>query len=245
MTIRCPDCGHEEPDGERFCGQCGRGLIEMTGAWEEWGLPVSGEEYYYSYEWFGEMHRIRKWKWDLGIVYMVGMGVVIALFFLGIGWWVNALLFVLTMCLAAYLQYVIGKRKYGIAALFAVAFLVILPGMLIASFPWQEWHEDYLEDKYAPKFSASITSQIVNGTNVVCDGNVTNYGRTGSQAIVKFKAYSGPSDDLMEQWPDIETGTVTTEWIAPDGGTAHVHWECNLDYFNWGGSVTWTLEPYD
>jgi|GEM_PF-6961364 len=244
MTLRCPECGHEEPDGERFCGQCGYNLETGAGLEEAWGLPQPDAGYYYTYEWFGEMHRIKKWRWDLGIASMIFVGLLVGAIYTSVGMWVNALLFLATVALAASLQHMIGKRKYGIRALFAVGFLVVLPGMLLASFPWQAWHEDYIEEKYEPKFSESITTSIVNETHVVCDGSVTNYGRTGSKAVVEFKAYSGPSEDIYTQWPDIKTGIVVTEWVAPDGGTAHVHWECDLNYFNWGGSVTSTVEPY-
>lgn len=249
MTIRCLNCGHEEPDGEKYCGQCGRYLDDAEDVEMEFDYPVFDEEYYYTYEWFGELHRIRKWKWDLSIVSMVGMGVVLGLVYLGIGLWVNALLFFFTMCLAAFLQHIIGKRKYGIGALYAVGFFVVLPGLILASVPWQALYAEYLEEKYEPKFSDTITYNIQrmeDSVHITCDGEVINYGRTGSRAIVEFKAYGGSplEGQELEMLYALAIQKVTTNWIAPDGGSAHVHWECNLSYFNGDGRVYWLIEPY-
>ena len=247
--ILCPDCGHEEPDGERFCGQCGRCLDDTAGASIEWGLPVSGTEYYYSYEWFGQLHRFKKWNWDLGIALVVMISAIGGLFYLGVGWWVNALIFFSTMSLAAYLLHIIGKRKYGIGALFAVTFLVMLPGCFLATIPWQALHAEYLEEKYAPKFSDTITYTIQreeDGVHIICDGEVINYGRTGSRAIVEFKANGGwPQEGQeFEVFDALVVQKVSTDWIAPDGGSVHVHWECVLSYFNSDGHVYWLIEPY-
>ena len=246
MTVRCIDCGHEQPEGETQCQKCGHRFDGgYEGAFEDWSADGPAEDFYYTYEWFGVEHRIKKWRWDLGIVSMAGMGIFVGLIYLGLGWWANALIFASTMLLTAYFMHIIGKRKSSYAAVLLVGLLVLLPGIMLSSFPWHVWHEEYLEEKYAPKFSTSITFVVEGEAHIICDGTVTNYGLTGSRAHIEFKAFSGPSDDFATQFPDFQIGYVTTEWLAPEGGTALVHWECTLDYFNWGGSVTWIVEPSD
>ena len=153
-----------------------------------------------------------------------------------------------TMGLAAYLYHMIGKRKYGIAALFAVALFVVLPGAILASVPWQAIHAEYLEEKYEPKFSDTITCTIErmeDGVHITCDGEVVNHGRTGSRAIVEFKAYGGFPQEGQELLTidALVIRKVFTDWIAPDGGSVHVHWECDLSYFNGDGRVYWLIEP--
>ena len=134
--ILCPDCSHKVPYGERFCGQCGRRLDDTADASIKWDHPVHGTEYYYSYEVFGQLHRYKKWSWDLAIALFVVAGAIGGLTFLGIGLWINALLWFLTFSLTAYLHFIIGKRKYGIGALVAVLLFVVLPGCFLASIPW-------------------------------------------------------------------------------------------------------------
>jgi len=247
MTVRCIDCGHEQPEGESHCQKCGHRFDGgYEGAFEDWNPDHPDEDFYYTYEWFGVEYRIRKWRWDLGVASMFVLSVVVALIFLAAGHWANALIFFLTVSIAAYLMHLIGKRKSSIAALFVVALFVLLPGLMLASVPWQQMHEDYLEDKYAPKLSDTITYTIEAGTRIICDGDVVNYGLTGSQAMVTFTAYGGLPEEGQESevFDSLRTGTVTTEWIAPDGGSAHVHLECTLSYFNAYGDVHWTIEPY-
>ena len=244
MTVRCIDCGHEQPEGESHCLKCGHRLDGgYEGAFENWSPDAPDEDVYYVYEWFGVEHRVRKWRWDLGIASLVVVGIVMGLIYLSVGWWANALIIASTMFVAAYAQHIIGKRKSSYIAVLLVAIFLLLPGMMLSSLPWHIWHDEYLEEKYEPKFSTSITFVVEGEGHIVCDGTVTNYGLTGSRAQLEFKAFSGLSDDFATQFPDFQTGYVTTEWLAPEGGTAYVHWECDLDYFNGDGSVAWTVEP--
>jgi zinc-ribbon domain len=242
MTLRCSSCGHEEPDDERYCGKCG---ARLDGGYEPAKQNTHGDstddDFYYSYEWFGEEHRIRKWRWDLGIYSLIAMSVFFGLLFVAIGLWPNALIMTATMLLTAWLMYVAGKRKWSIVAIYLVSFFVVLPGMLLAAVPWQEIHEEYLREKYEPKFVDDITYRIEDGTHVICDGTVTNNGLTGSRAAVEFTAYGGYPQEGQNMLDAFKQGYVTTEWIPPNGGIVNIHWECYLGYFNAFGSVTWTV----
>lgn len=240
-TIRCPVCGHDEPESEHYCGQCGSNLDDSSGSARSL-LDDSSSGYYYTYTWFGERHSIVKWRWDLGIISLVTIGLLIGILYLSIGIWPNAIIIMVTMLVAAWIYHIIGKRKYGIAALFAVG-LITVAGMSLASVPWQTMHAEYVKDKYEPKFTDTIGYAVENGTHVTCDGDVTNYGRTGSKAFVQFKAFGGFPNEGQDMFDGFMQGSVVTDWIAPNGGTTQVHWECNLGYFNGYGSVTWTIEP--
>jgi len=132
MTVRCIDCGHEQPEGESHCLKCGHRFDGgYEGAFENWSADAPDEDFYYAYEWFGVEHRVKKWRWDLGIVSIVGICVLMAFIFVSVGWWVNAAIILLTGCLAGLLQYRVGKTGSGAAGLLLVTFVLTL-GVFLA-----------------------------------------------------------------------------------------------------------------
>jgi hypothetical protein len=137
MTVRCIDCGHEQPDGETHCKRCGHRFDGgYDGAFEDWRPDASpDDDFYVTYELFGVEYRIRKWSWDLGIVMIVGVCVAMALIYAVVGWWTNAVIILLTGCLAGSLLHRIGKTGSGAAGVVLVVFLLMF-GVFLAMLPW-------------------------------------------------------------------------------------------------------------
>jgi len=242
VTRSCPVCGHEEPDDERFCGQCGSRLdgepsSDQFPSDDDSSADDTSTDYYYTYTWFGERHSISGWRWALGVISLVVVGLFLGLVYASAGLWQNGLIITVTMLLAAWSYHIIGKRKYGVGALLAVT-LLILAGMLLSSVPWQESQGEH---QLKPYFTDTIGWTRENETHIICDGFVKDIGTTGGTATVEFKASGGFPEQGQDMLGGFVQGTVVTPWIAPNGGTAHVHWECNLTYFNAGGQVTWIV----
>jgi hypothetical protein len=237
--MRCPNCGRENPSYDNFCGQCGTDL--STGLEPEHEL--NDEDDYYEYEWFGERHIFAKWRWQLGVAMLGAVLVLYALIFLGAGWYINAIILISVAILGVFLYNEIGKRKSGLGVLAAVG-IVVVAGMFVGMFPWQQWAEDQHERYMAPQLVDDLSCGVDNGAHVTVDGTVTNVGRTGCTAIVHIKAYGGyPSNPDDNVFGAFKEGYVQTAWLAPNGGSDSVHWECTLSYFNGYGQVSWEVQP--
>lgn len=237
--MRCPACGHENPSEDIYCGECGANLVVDTAHQN----VERDDEDYYTYEWFGVRYTYAKWRWQLGVAFLGAVLIIYALVFIGVGWYVNAIILIAVAIIGIFLYHEIGERKASVGALFLVG-LVIGVGMLAGVQPWQLWAEESHERYMAPRLVASLTYTVDDAHHVVVDGTITNEGRTGCYAYVQIKAYGGyssnPDDDMFGAF---NQGTVTTSWLAPGGGSDSISWECTLSYFNGYGQVTWTVEP--
>ncbi len=113
--MKCPACGKENPEGQKYCGHCGAHLAVNEGA----------EEPYYSWTWLGATTTVtREYYWAYyGLLLVVSVIFAVMLFYLYFltGFWFCLVMGVFFILLApvAYLvavkrirDYQSGKRKW-------------------------------------------------------------------------------------------------------------------------------------
>ncbi len=235
--MRCPECGHENPDDEAYCNACGAspnvGLLDH---------PEDPDDKYYTYEWFGVRHTYAKWRWRLGLVVLGGWMFILAVVFASFGWYVNAIILATVGVIGILIYRWIGEAKASVGALF-LAGITIASGIYAGFMPWEMWAEESHERYMAPRLLDDISYHVEGAAHIVVSGTVTNSGRTGCTAVVHFNAFGGWSENTSDMFNSFAEGTVVTGWLAPGGGSDTVNWECTLSHFNAMGDVSWTVEP--